>query len=63
MMYNKWQSRRWWVTMWSMLMASIVIIYGVVEDGLPEGLGTALSLLVGVVGGYIAADSLTKKKE
>ena len=62
-MYNKWQSRRWWVTIWAMLMASVIIIAGVVREDMPAGLSAALSLLVGVVGGYLAADSLTKKKE
>ena len=59
-MYKKWQSRRWWVAIWSMIMATAIIASGILKGDVPGGLGSALSLLVGVVGGYIAADSLTK---
>jgi hypothetical protein len=61
--YNKWQSRRWWVAIWSMAMASVIIIYGVATGDIPGGMGAALSILIGVAGGYIAADSFTKPKE
>ena len=61
-MYNKWQSRRWWVTLWAMACATAIIIAGIIVGDVPGGLGTALSLLVGVTGGYIAADSFTKPK-
>jgi hypothetical protein len=50
------------VAIWSMLMASAIIISGIVRADIPNGLGTALALLVGVAGGYIAADSMTKPK-
>jgi hypothetical protein len=63
MSYNKWQSRRWWVAIWAMTMASVIISAGIVREDIPGGMGAALSLLVGVAGGYIAADSFTKKKE
>jgi hypothetical protein len=62
MSYNKWQSRRWWVALWAMLMATIIILAGIARGDVPGGLGAALSLLVGVTGGYIAADSLTKPR-
>ena len=62
MSYNKWQSRRWWVCLWAMLMSTAIIIFGMYSTEIPPGMGTALSLLVGIAGGYIAADSLTKQK-
>ena len=63
MKYNKWQSRRWWVAVWAMTAASAIITSGIVREDIPGGMGAALSLLVGVVGAYIAADSLTKPRE
>ena len=62
-MYKKWESRRWWVAVWSMTMATAIIGAGIIREDIPGGLGAALSLLVSVAGGYIAADSLTKPKE
>jgi hypothetical protein len=59
----KWQSRRWWVCLWAMFICSIIVGYGVYVGDIPGGMGTAFPLLVGVVGGYIAADSYTKGKE
>jgi hypothetical protein len=60
--YNKWQSRRWWVALWAMGCATAIIAAGIIREDIPGGLGAALSLLVGVSGGYIAADSFTKPK-
>jgi len=62
-LYNKWQSRRWWVCLWAMAAASAIITTGIVRGDIPEGLGAVVSILAGVAGGYIAADSLTKGKE
>jgi hypothetical protein len=59
---SKWQSRRWWVAIWSMVMASIIIIYGVISGDIPGGMGAALTVLIGISGGYIAADSMTKPR-
>ena len=62
-MAGKWQSRRWWVALWSMATASAIVAAGIIRGDVPAGLGTALALLVGVAGGYIAADSATKPKD
>ena len=59
---SKWMSRRWWVCVWAMLSATLIIVTGLVRGSVPDSFGTALSVLVGVAGGYIAADSLTKPK-
>jgi hypothetical protein len=45
-----------------MAMASIIIIYGVVTGDIPPGMGGALIVLIGIPGGYIAADSMTKPR-
>jgi len=62
-MMGKWQSRRWWVAIWAMAMSTFIIIMATLEGNIVEGLSSALMILVGIAGGYIAADSLTKKKE
>jgi hypothetical protein len=46
-----------------MAMATTIIMYGVVSGDIPGGMGAALSILIGVAGGYIAADSFTKPRE
>jgi hypothetical protein len=46
-----------------MAAASAIITTGIVRGDIPEGLGAVVSILAGVAGGYIAADSLTKGKE
>lgn len=61
-MRSKWQSRRWYVCLWSILAASAIIVSGLIKGDIPDGMGAALSLLVGIAGGYIAADSLTKPR-
>ena len=43
-----------------MLAASAIIGSGIIQGDIPGGMGAALALLVGVAGGYIAADSMTK---
>lgn len=48
--------------MWSILAASAIIVSGLIKGDIPDGMGAALSLLVGIAGGYIAADSLTKPR-
>lgn len=61
-MRRKWQSRRWIIALWALLMASALIVSAVIRDRMPQGLESALPLLLGIIGGYIAADSLTKPK-
>jgi len=45
-----------------MVSASAIISSGIYTGDVPAGLGAALGLLVGIAGGYIAADSITKPK-
>jgi len=45
-----------------MTMATIIIASGIIRGDIPGGLSAALALLVGIAGGYIAADSMTKPK-
>jgi hypothetical protein len=61
--YNKWQSRRWLVAVWAMVTVTWLMVYSVIMQYSPDWLGLALPLLLGIIGGYIAADSLTKGKQ
>jgi hypothetical protein len=45
-----------------MTMATVILLYGVYTGDIPGGMGAAFPLLIGVAGGYIAADSFTKPK-
>jgi hypothetical protein len=45
-----------------MVMASAIIVYGIISGDIPGGMGAALSILIGIAGGYIAADSMTKPR-
>jgi hypothetical protein len=58
----KWQSRRWIIAVWAMLTASFLVTWSVVTKYTPDWLGVTLSLLMGIIGGYIAADSFTKPR-
>jgi hypothetical protein len=60
--YNKWQSRRWLVTFWAVLMATGLMFYSIIRQYSPDWLGVTLPLLIGIIGGYIAADSFTKPR-
>lgn len=61
-MSSKWQSRRWLVCVWAIGVATALIVSAVVRDRLPDGLESSIPLLLGIIGGYIAANSLTKPK-
>jgi len=63
MSYSKWNSRRWWVCLWAIVMVTSVIVWLMVfRDDAPSWVGTAISLFQLIIGGYIAADSFTKPK-
>jgi multisubunit Na+/H+ antiporter MnhE subunit len=55
---TKWQSRRWLICVWAIIM----VTWLVVTQSDISWAGTAISLLLAIIGGYIAADSLTKPK-
>jgi len=59
---KKWHSRRWWIAIWAMLSATLLMVWSVAAQYAPDWLGVTLPLLIGIAGGYIAADSMTKPK-
>ena len=60
MSYNKWNSRRWRITLWAMATATLLMGYSVAVRYEPSWLGIALPLLVAIPTAYIAAESYTK---
>ncbi len=62
-MYNKWQSRRWWICLWAIAMTTLIIFWLMLRQDAPGWVGMVINLFQLIIGGYIAADSLTKKKE
>lgn len=64
MKYNKWQSRRWWIAVWAILMTTSIIVWLMIRQGeAPAWVGIVINLFQLIIGGYIAADSFTKPKE
>jgi uncharacterized membrane protein (DUF485 family) len=61
-MRNKWHSRRWLVCVWAIAMVTSIIIYSLLTNYSPDWMGTAIGFFQMIIGGYIAADSLTKPK-
>ena len=62
-MVAKWKSRRWIIALWAMMSASSIVVYGMVAGDIPGGMGTALPLLIGLVGAYMASNTMTRPKE
>jgi len=61
--YSKWNSRRWWICVWAILMVTSIIIWLIIKSTeAPSWVGTAISLFQLIIGGYIASDSFTKPK-
>ena len=61
--YNKWFSRRWWITLWAILMSTIIIGWLIVKGAeAPGWVSMALNLFQLIIMTYIAADSFTKPK-
>jgi xanthine/uracil permease len=58
----KWQSRRWIIAVWAMLSATLLMVWSVWTQYSPDWLGVVLPILIGIAGGYIAADSMTKPR-
>lgn len=58
--YNKWNSRRWRITVWSIITTTIVLLYSMITRYSPDWLGIVIPLLVAIPNVYIAAESYTK---
>lgn len=62
--YNKWQSRRWWICLWAIGNATIIMTWLIIRGGdAPAWVGLTLNLDQLIIMAYIAADSFTKPKD
>lgn len=58
---RKWQSRRWWICLWAMVMTTAIITWLMIE---PRGdigwTGAAIALFQAIILGYLASSTVTK---
>ena len=57
--YNKWKSRRWLITIWSMLMVTAIIILGIIFKN--DSYVPLATTLVAVPVGFVSLETLNKK--
>lgn len=58
--YNKWKSRRWLITLWSMLMISLIVILGTIFHS--DTYSALATTLVAVPVGYVSLETVNKWK-
>lgn len=58
--YNKWKSRRWLITLWSMFMVTAIVILGIIFKN--DNYTTLATTLVAVPVGFVSLETLNKKK-
>lgn len=57
--YNKWKSRRWLITLWSMIMVSALSILGIIFKN--DAYAPLATTLVAVPVGFVSLETLNKK--
>ena len=57
--YNKWKSRRWLITVWSMLMVTAIVILGIIFKN--DSYAPLATTLVAVPVGFVSLEKLNKK--
>lgn len=57
--YNKWKSRRWLITLWSMFMVTAIVILGIIFKN--DNYTTLATTLVAVPVGFVSLETLNKK--
>lgn len=57
--YNKWKSRRWLITLWSMVMVSAIVILGIIFKN--DSYASLATTLVAVPVGFVSLETLNKK--
>lgn len=58
--YNKWKSRRWLITLWSMFMVTAIVILGIIFKN--DSYVPLATTLVAVPVGFVSLETLNKKK-
>lgn len=59
--YNKWKSRRWLITLWSMLMVTAIVVLGTVFHN--DSYSALATTLVAVPVGYVTLTTINKGKQ
>lgn len=59
--YNKWKSRRWLITLWSMLMVTIIVVLGTIYQ--TDSFSVLATTLVAVPVGYVTLTTINKGKQ
>ena len=59
---SKWQSRRWLICVWAVTITTIIIAREMISPTGADWISSSLGLLLAIVGGYIASDTITKPK-
>lgn len=57
--YNKWKSRRWIITVWSMVMVTAIVVLGIVFKN--DSYAPLATTLVAVPVGFVSLETLNKK--
>lgn len=57
--YNKWKSRRWLITLWSMLMVTAIVVLGIIFKN--DSYVPLATTLVAVPVGFVSLETLNKK--
>lgn len=57
--YNKWKSRRWLITLWSMFMVTSIVILGIIFKN--DSYVPLATTLVAVPVGFVSLETLNKK--
>ena len=56
---NKWKSRRWLITLWSMLMVTAIVVLGIIFKN--DSYVPLATTLVAVPVGFVSLETLNKK--
>lgn len=59
--YNKWKSRRWLITLWAMLMVTLIVILGTIYQS--DSYSVLATTLVAVPVGYVSLETVNKWKK
>lgn len=59
---SKWNSRRWWVCIWAILMSTFLMVYSVITKTDLSWFGAAMALFQLIIGAYIASNTITKPR-
>lgn len=57
--YNKWKSRRWLITLWSMLMVTAIVVLGIIFKN--DSYVPLATTLVAIPVGFVSLETLNKK--